>query len=116
MRIQLLTFMGCAHAAAARDLLARVLASTDALHVVEEIDTQAAATPERYRRYGSPTILVDGEPIGGGEAPPEGSCCRLYRDEAGRLVGVPTESALRAALERAAQPPRTAQSPRAAAT
>ena len=107
MRIQLLTFAGCAHADAARELLARVLASSDAVHVVEDIDTGASGTPEHYREYGSPTILVDGEPIGGGE-PIEGSCCRLYRDEQGRLVGVPPESALRAALVQRARPRRAA--------
>ena len=108
MRIQLLTFAGCAHADAARELLARVLATSDAVHVVEDIDTGASGTPQHYREYGSPTILVDGEVIGGGEPPIEGSCCRLYRDGQGRLVGVPPESALRAALAQRARPRRAA--------
>jgi glutaredoxin len=107
MRIQLLTFQGCAHAAAARDLLTRVLASSKAEDAFEEVDTHAANTPEPYRSYASPTILVDGEAIGGGGAL-QGNCCRLYLDDHGRLVGLPSEAALRSALDRAARPPRAA--------
>jgi hypothetical protein len=107
MRIQLLTFQGCANAAAARDLLTRVLASSDGAHAFEEVDTHAANTPEPYRSYASPTILVDGEAIGGGGVL-QGSCCRLYLDDTGRLVGLPSEAALRSALDRAVQPSRTA--------
>ena len=43
MRIQLLTFPGCANAAAARELLVRVLGSSDAAPAFEEVDTQAPA-------------------------------------------------------------------------
>ena len=99
MRIQLLMFEGCAQVAAARELLSRVLATSGGAAAFEEVDTGAAGTPERYRAYASPTILVDGEPIGG--AVRHGSCCRLYQDDAGRLVGVPSEAALRSALARA---------------
>jgi len=46
-------------------------------------------------------------PIGGGEAR-HGSCCRLYLDDGGRrLVGVPSEAALRTAVARAARTSRT---------
>ena len=107
MRIQLLTFPGCANAAAARELLVRVLGSSDAAPAFEEVDTQAPATPARYRSYASPTILVNGVAIGGREAR-HGSCCRLYLDDGGRrLVGVPSEAALRTAVARAARTSRT---------
>ena len=101
MRIQLLTFPGCAHAPAARELLVRVLSSRGAAAAFEEFDVQSSATPERYRSYASPTILVDGVPVGG-HAQPSAACCRLYVDESGeRLVGLPSERALRSALARA---------------
>ena len=106
MRIQLLTFPGCVNAAAARELLSRVLASSGSSHEFEEVDTQAAGTPEPYRSYASPTILVDGVAIGGGE-PRHGSCCRLYVDDSGRFVGVPPEAAIRSALARAGRSPQT---------
>ena len=105
MRIQLLTFPGCAHAPAARELLARVLAGEGL--AFEEIDTEAPGAPERYRSYASPTILVDGVAVGGGVLGPA-CCCRLYLDDSGRLVGLPSEAALRSALDRAARPPHAA--------
>jgi hypothetical protein len=108
MRIQLLTFPGCANASAARELLSRVLSSTGAGPVFEEIDTHAPGAPERYRSYASPTILVDGVAIGGVEAE-HGSCCRLYLDDSGRrLVGLPTEDAIRTALASAERSTRAA--------
>ena len=108
MRIQLLTFPGCANATAARELLSRVLDSTGAGPAFEEVDTHAPGAPERYRSYASPTILVDGVAIGGAAAE-HGSCCRLYLDDTGRrLAGLPTENAIRAALARAERPTRAA--------
>jgi hypothetical protein len=109
MRIQLLTFPGCANAAAARELLARVLRSSGVEHGFEELDTHAAATPEPYRAYASPTILVDGVAVGG-EARATG-CCRLYLDDLGnggrRLAGLPSEHTLRLALAGARLPAAT---------
>src|SRR5262245_30450700 len=100
MQIQLLTFPGCANAAAARELLSRVLEASGSDAVFEEWDTHAEATPAAFRGYASPTILVDGVAIGGAELPGD-CCCRLYLDEEGRrLVGLPSESALRSALVR----------------
>jgi len=108
MRIQLLTFPECVNAAAARELLARVLAAAGIDQAFEEIDTQAAGTPEPYRAYASPTILVDDVPVGDGD-PHIGTwgdcCCRLYVDEDGRLSGLPSEAAIRSALARASSPP-----------
>jgi len=108
MRIQLLTFPECENAVAARERLVRVLAASGIGHAFEEIDTQAAGTPEPYRSYASPTILVDGVPVGDGD-PRNGTwgdcCCRLYVDDDGRLSGLPSEAAIRSALARASSPP-----------
>ena len=95
MRIQLLTFPGCANAPVARELLTRVLAGEGL--AFEEIDTEAPGALERHRAYASPTILVDGIAVGGAAGP--GSCCRLYPDDSGRkLVGLPSEAVVRAAV------------------
>jgi len=103
----LLTFPACVNGAATRQLLLRVLATSGIDHVLEEIDTSAAETPEPYRSYASPTILVDGVAVGGGD-PHKGTwggcCCRLYTDEGGRLGGLPSEAAIRSALARAGLP------------
>jgi mercuric ion transport protein len=75
-RIQLLVFEGCSHADAARRSLERALAQVDAAGY-EEIDLLAPDTPEDLRRWGSPTILVDGKDVAGalrGHA----IACRVY--------------------------------------
>ena len=52
---------------------------------------------ERFGMAGSPTLLVDGvDPFGGGEC---SVACRLYRDESGRAVAVPSVEQLRAVLQ-----------------
>ena len=97
MKVQLLTFPECPNAAAARDLLELVLASSGIHAVIEEVDTTAPDTPEPLRGWGSPTILVNGADVAGQDAPGCASC-RLYRDEAGRLHATPPEALLRSAL------------------
>lgn len=97
MRVQLLTFSGCPNAEAARRTLRAVLASAGISASIEEVDTDAPDTPEPLRGWGSPTILIDGKDVGGLQAP-SGSGCRLYRDEEGRLLGMPAEALLRSAL------------------
>ena len=106
MRIQLLTFPGCANAEAARHLLSSLLPSNGGMPAFEELDTQSPETPEPYRSYASPTILVNGEPVGS-PALLGPACCRLYLDESsGKLVGTPPEAAVLAAIARAAAHPR----------
>jgi len=101
VRVQLLTFAGCPNAESARRTLRSVLASAGITTTIEEVDTNAPETPERLREWGSPTILIDGADVEGLETP-LGASCRLYRDEAGRHRGTPSEVRLRLALNRAA--------------
>jgi hypothetical protein len=53
-----------------------------------ELDVNAPDTPADWRTLGSPTILIDGEDVGGA-ARAAGATCRLYEDE-GRLVRAPS--------------------------
>ena len=102
MRIQLLTFRGCANAGPARAVLLRTLVSLSVPVRVEEIDLDARDTPRAMRRHGSPTVLVNGAAVGEWVTS-EGRACRLYRDPAGGLIGHPPASAIRAAVERAVE-------------
>ena len=99
MKVQLLTFPGCPNATAAREVIQRVLSSCGIRASLVEVNTTAPETPERLRGWGSPTILIDGVDIEGQDTPANASC-RLYRDSAGRLRGVPPEAILQAALTR----------------
>ena len=91
--------LSCPNGSAARKLLRRVLDSSGAETQIEEVDTSAPETPEPLHGWGSPTILIDGADLEG-QVRPGSACCRLYRDSSGHLQGIPTEAALRSAIER----------------
>ena len=100
LRIQLITFSGCPNASATRALLERTVADVGIAAAIEEVDTSAPDTPAGLREWGSPTILLNGEDVGG-EREPTGPSCRLYRDDDGRVHGVPSRTLLAAALNHA---------------
>src|SRR6185312_2046001 len=75
MQIQLLYFRGCPHVEAARQALAQALRAVEDPPPVAEIDVTDPSTPVELRAWGSPTILIDGVDVTGGEA--SGSSCRL---------------------------------------
>jgi len=100
MRIQLITFAGCPNASATRAALDQALAAAGIADRIEEINTSSPETPESLRSWGSPTVLVNGEDVGG-QAAPIGPSCRLYRDDDGKVQGSPPASLLSAAVLRA---------------
>ena len=102
MKVQLLSFPGCPNTAAALESLREVLASRRPGVHVEEIDMTATDAPAGLRGWGSPTILIDGQDVGGAVAPGHTSC-RLYRDANGRMQGVPPRALIEAAVARAGQ-------------
>lgn len=104
MSIQLLSFPGCPHAEDARACLRRVLASLGFPLDFEEIDVSQEGCPEALKRWGSPTVLVNGQDVAG-ESSPDGGTCRLYSSPSG-LWGIPPEAAIRAALTSSLQGPR----------
>lgn len=61
------------------------------------IETDADA--KRFGMAGSPTLLIDGaDPFTASDDRECGVSCRLYRDEAGRIVGAPSVDQLRGAI------------------
>lgn len=82
-------------------MLERLAEVTDVPVRTQEISTEAGAAAAGMA--GSPTLLVDGrDPFAGPEPRSGGLSCRLYRDEEGTLVPVPSAGQLRAALTPAA--------------
>lgn len=108
MKVQLLYFDGCPNVDAARSALGQALTSAGVEARVEELDVGAAATPPHLRSWGSPTILVDGEDVGG-EPTPTGCSCRLYRDESGSPARSPATERISRALHRALDPTRASR-------
>jgi len=98
MEVLLLYFPGCPHVPATRAALARVLAEFPMAHL-REIDVSAADAPEELRGWGSPTVLVDGVDVAGGQ-PGAARSCRLYGSSQG-----PSEDRIRAALTAQASQP-----------
>ena len=102
MVIQLLYSPDCPNVGAARDVLHRALSRIPDPPPVTEIDVTAPATPAHLRAWGSPTILVDGVDVAGGDAPTGEAiapCCRLY--QAGESRGAPLLVEILFALQRA---------------
>lgn len=97
MKIQLLSFPGCPNVAAARQTLRRCLAAAGLPQDFEEVDVTAPETAPQWRRWGSPTILVNGADVAG--EMPAGVCCRLYPDAGG--YGGPSDEMIRRALDAA---------------
>jgi mercuric ion transport protein len=70
-----------------------------------EWDRAEAATPLELRRYGSPTILINGCDVAGTEPASADSNCRLYGTPSGGLAGVPSMGLIAAALRSYHRPP-----------
>lgn len=98
MTVELIYDLDCPNVSAARSQLMRAFAQSGAKPNWSEWDRSSTTSPEHARKYGSPTILVDGRDVAG-EAPREDStCCRLYRDENGGTQGVPPVGLIATAL------------------
>ena len=97
MLVQLLFFPDCPNVDAARKTLQEALARFDDPPPVAELDVTAPGAPLHLRSWGSPTILIDGADVAGGDA--TASCCRLYPESATR--GAPSVAMIEASLRRA---------------
>ena len=97
MKIQLVYFAGCPHVDAARQVLRDSLRACGLEPIFDEVDVTNDSTPPDLRDWGSPTILVDGRDVTGGQ--PNGVSCRLYDGPDGR--GVPPRELIDQALRSA---------------
>jgi hypothetical protein len=97
-RIQLLSSRDCPNAEPTRHRLRAALASEGLPPVFEEVNLDEESTPAPLRKWGSPTVLVDGEDLAGG-AGVSGAACRIYAGTS--LAGVPPETLMRTAIQRA---------------
>jgi hypothetical protein len=75
--VDLVYFAGCPHAALARENIAEALAIVGRdLVDYREWDLLDATTPDRFRGFGSPSVLVDDEDVAGVGPTSEGMSCR----------------------------------------
>lgn len=100
MKVELIYDAGCPNVVAARARLTEAFASIGRTPQWAEWQRGDDRAPTYVRRYGSPTILVEGEDVAP-EAPIAGTgACRLYADSSGRWSGLPALLDIRAALVR----------------
>ncbi len=98
MNIELITDAACPNVEATRAVLREALDAVGFPHEWTEWDRGAESSPPYARRYGSPTVLVDGIDVSGENGAADGNCCRIYQNEAGQFLGVPSRKSVVKAL------------------
>ena len=88
--IELVYFDGCPNAEKARANLREVTGAGGSGAPWREWNLSDAETPERFRRFGSPTILVDGKDVTGADGGNAAMACRAD--------GAPSTAVIREAL------------------
>ncbi len=75
-QIELVYFEGCPNASKARDNLREAVEASGQDVTWSEWDLMAESTPAHFRRFGSPTVLVNGEDVTGENVSTEAMACR----------------------------------------
>lgn len=97
--VELIYDQSCPNVDKAREVLREAFAQAGFPPAWIEWDRESPESPVHARRYGSPTILVNGKDIAGG-APNDGAnCCRLYVDGDKGFSGVPSVDDITTALK-----------------
>jgi len=98
--IDLIYDADCPNVESARAQIRKALADAELPEQWREWERSMPDAPDFVRRYGSPTILVNGSDVAGLDADADASCCRVYIGEGGGMTGVPSVEAILAALRR----------------
>ena len=96
--IELIIDRDCPNVDGARAELRRALAGLELPLEWQEWDRESPDAPAHARKYGSPTVLVDGRDVAGDNTEGDANCCRVYAQADGRLRGAPSADLIRAAL------------------
>ena len=75
-RIELVYFDGCPNASRARENLREAIEASSQDLAWSEWDLMAESTPADYRRFGSPTVLVNGADVTGEHVGSAAMACR----------------------------------------
>ncbi len=96
--IELIIDRDCPNVDGARAELRRALAELELPLEWQEWDRESPDAPAHARKYGSPTVLVDGRDVAGDNTEADANCCRVYVQADGRFRGAPSADMIRAAL------------------
>lgn len=97
-RVELIYDGDCPNVAAARSLLIKSFTRTGVSARWREWERSAPDSPNYASRFGSPTLLVDGEDVAGAAPIAGAGACRVYVDGEGRLSRIPPLEVVCAAL------------------
>jgi LPXTG-motif cell wall-anchored protein len=97
-RVELIYDSDCPNVAAARSLLIKAFTRTGVSARWREWERGAPDSPDYARRYGSPTILVNGKDVAGSAPGAENAACRVYGEADGKLGRTPPLDAVCLAL------------------
>jgi hypothetical protein len=87
--VELIFERDCPNVDAARENLLRAFKRAGRAPAWIEYDRADRDSPDYARRFGSPTILVEGRDVAGEGPELEAGCCRLYDNGSGTLQGAP---------------------------
>ena len=98
MTIELIYDSDCPNVENARAHLRKACAQAGLDLPWREWDRSSLDGPSYVRRFGSPTVLVDGKDVAGLQPARGGNCCRLYLSDKGEVRRSPAVEAIVAAL------------------
>ncbi len=99
-RVELIYDSDCPNVPRARTALLHAFAEARVAATWTEWERSSPASPPYVRRFGSPTILVNGQDVAGHPSREEADSCRVYGHDAGEPLGVPPVSQIVAALRK----------------
>jgi len=88
-RLELIYDDDCPNVPAAREALRQACEQAGISPEWHEWDRADSASPTYAAQYGSPTVLVDGEDVAGSNSQSDAQACRVYRTDAGQMLGAP---------------------------
>ena len=98
-RVELIYDADCPNVESARAALRKALSAVGAREEWLEWNRGSPEAPESLRRFGSPTVLVNGRDVGGDDGSGAGDrSCRIYADASGRVSGFPSPQLILAAI------------------
>lgn len=89
-QVELIYDTDCPNIPRARQALLKAFVAAGLSPSWTEWDRKSRESPTYVRRYGSPTILVDGRDVADAGPGDRDSSCRLYRNGSGRFEGAPS--------------------------
>lgn len=98
MKVELIYNADCPNVTETRTRLVEAFAAAGLAPQWQEWRRDGHGSPEYARRFGSPTILVDGCDISSASAMDGSGACRIYTDATGQISGVPPLEDIQAAL------------------